>query len=188
MSGLEPLMIAALAATAAAGATSAYGAVQQGRAADEESKFIAAQQHRESVAAQAQGAQLAVQARRESSLKIGRAKALAGQTFGDADSGIVEQISRLRAEGDYNVAGALFTGAKEASSYRDAARATRWSGRIAKRAGRLKAATTVLETVGSMGAMYAGMKKPNPKGEGPSGYNGSGTSTAGNSPKYRRKF
>ena len=131
---------------------SAAQQAEQGRIAERNALFRAAQLDRNAKSAEAVAQREAMQAKREARYLASRAQALAASSGGGgSDPTVVNLIAQIEEEGEYNALTALFNGQQRADAMRTSAAVERSEGRSARRAGRTGAATSILSGVSDFG-------------------------------------
>lgn len=137
----DPVTMMMVASTA----LTAGGAIMEGNAAKKSADFTAAQLDRNAIAAEASSQRLAAEERRKSEILQSRARAVAAAGGGTTtDIGVSEVLAQIDREGEYNALAALFEGKEQAAGLRGQAAGARFEGKVAKRAGQLKAVSTIL--------------------------------------------
>lgn len=143
-----PLMVAATVVSAA-------GGIAQGKAQERAARFEARQLERQAKREFAQGTRESQEQRRQSEQFISDMRAqMAGSGGVTDDPGAARMIGEAAAVGKYNALAAMYEGSARAQSRRFQAKARRFEGKIAKRASRWQAMSTVL----SGGSQAAYMK------------------------------
>lgn len=147
--------MAALALPAFIGATvlNAVGAQQQGAAADRAATIEAQQMRQQAGQVRASAQREALEQGRQTRLLLSRQQALAGGSA--SDPGVVTLASNLAAEGELRAASSLYEGEEQARGMEFGADMRRWQGRQARRAGNLKAVSSIL-TAAAAGAKFGG--------------------------------
>lgn len=173
----DPVTIA-LVATAASTVLSAGGAYAQGvqakRSADYEANHMQVNAGQERAMAQRK----AIEDRRAGRLAESRLQATAAASGGGAsDPTVVNLAQDIGAESEYNALASLYEGEEQARSLEGAASLRRYEGKMAKKAGTLKAISTVIGGAGSMASKYGG--------SGPDYYNSSTGSAGASSSRFR---
>lgn len=120
---------------------SAYGQIQQGKAAKVNADLVAAQQVREGVAAQAESQRAALNERKKTNYAASRALAVSASSGAGVATDV---ISDIKAEGDYRVLSALYEGDTDAQLSNFAADATRRTGAARARGSYMNAGSTIL--------------------------------------------
>ena len=157
ISGTTALIIAAAAAVAAAGVT-AYAAVKQGEAADENAKFNAKMAGREAESRRNAAAAAAEDARRRHEILFGEQRNKYG-----ASGVLIEEGSPLlvmmnsEEEAALDVARIKHGGREAATTLTLEGQAERWRGRQARSAGYLGAGAALLQGVSSAAGAYGRM-------------------------------
>lgn len=157
MSGFEAVLPFVAAAGIASGtALSAASSISQGEAANSAAKAQAQQEEAAAKQAGAIAQRDALSARRETDIKLSKARAVAAASGAGADDPTVLDLSSaIDAAGEYDVAAALYEGSARNTAYTNRARMTRYSGQQEQTAGAVRAASTVLNTASSMAMKYA---------------------------------
>lgn len=113
--------------------------------------FEASQMERNADVVAAESQRDAIKARREAKYMESRARAVAAAGGGSADDPtVVNLISGIQEEGEYNALSALYNGASRAQTLQTGAVSTRGQGKSARSAGQTGAFSTVLKGAGSM--------------------------------------
>lgn len=166
-------MIAAAASSMAGAGVSAYGMVQQGRAARQEANYNAKIEENNAISAGYAAIQEQQAAQREAdSLRDERIRALASQRTAVAASGLMLSGSALDVMGDTalesekEIQMALYRGrigsynqTQQAANFRNRAVLTRMAGKNAARSYNMQAAGTFLSSAASTSSGYASFKK-----------------------------
>ena len=163
------LTAVAIGATLASGAMSAYGQYQQGRAQQEAANYRAAIQRNNAIRAdqmakdaRERGEETAFQTRLKNRLVIGQMRVkMAGQGIDPGQDSAFEMLVDQGVQGEYDARTALNNAEREAQGYRikagqfrSGAALSRFSGRMAKRAGTMGAAGTLLGTAGKVAGKW----------------------------------
>lgn len=157
----DPITLSALALTAAAGATTAYGTIVAGNRADEAAQFKARQLEQASAESRAVGQAGATERRREAKLTLSSLQARASASAGDAsDAGIIHLAEDIANRGEFRAFSEMYTGENRARGLMDMAKASEMEGDAAKEGSKYSAAGTILSTGGSMFKTYGTMKAP----------------------------
>ena len=123
---------------------SAFGSLSQGKSAQRSHEFTAAQLDRNALAAEATSQREAIEERRKAELMKSRARAVAAAGGGTAsDVGVMDIMAKMEREGEYNALTALFEGSEQAAGLRTGAMAERFTGAAKKKAGKIKAVSTL---------------------------------------------
>lgn len=131
----------------------AAGTQQQGADAARSANFQAAQLDQQAGQARASAQREAAEQRRQARLAQSRVQALAGG--GGLDAGVVELTSDIAGEGEYRALASLYEGEERAAGLETSAKAKRLEGKQAKRAGNMKAITSILNDSHSLYKRYA---------------------------------
>lgn len=91
---------------------------------------------------------------RQTRLLLSRQQALAGGSA--SDPGVVALASNLAAEGELRAATSLYEGEEQAQGMEFGADMRRWQGRQARRAGNIRAVSSVLSSAGGMSRFGGG--------------------------------
>jgi hypothetical protein len=153
--GLSAMKGAGLAKTLQVGGTllSSVGAIQAGNNAARAAEFNARELEEKGKAERAIASKKAVEKRRRKEIVLSRARAVAAASGGGQD---LDLLGDLEEEGEYNAQMAIWQGEEAARGRKNQAGATRFEGRMAKRASRFKAASTLLDGFGdSLAEKYA---------------------------------
>lgn len=138
---LTTIKAAGLAKTMAVAGTvmSAVGTVTSGVAQNNAAKFEASQLEARATAERASAQREALQERKQKDMVISRAKAVGATSGGGVDLNLLGKIEEA---GEYNALTAMWEGEERARGAESQAAATRWSGKRAKLAGFIGAAST----------------------------------------------
>lgn len=173
----DPVTLA-LVATAASTVLSAGGAYAQGVQAKKTADYEAAQMDVNAGQDRAMAQRQAIENRREARLADSRLQAVAAASGGGASDPTVIKLSQdINAEGEYNALSSLYSGEESARQLEGSADLRRYEGKNAKRAGTIKAISTVLAGAGGMASKYGG--------SGPDYYNSSTGSAGTSSSQFR---
>lgn len=142
----------ATALMAAGTVLSAVSSVQQGKAAETQAKYEAAQMERNAISEGASAQRAAIEQRRSARLAQSRVQALAGGS--GMDAGVVDIMEDLEGEGEYRAMTALYEGKNRAAGLGSQAAATRYSGKQAKTAGMIRGAGSLLSSGSSLYEKY----------------------------------
>ena len=124
---------------------SAGGSLMEGIAAEKSAKFAATQMDRNALAAEATSQRQAIEERRKSEVLQSRARAVAAAGGGTTtDIGVSDILAKIDAAGEFNALASLFEGSEQAAGLRTKAAATRFEGKAAKKAGKIKALSTTM--------------------------------------------
>jgi len=124
---------------------SAGGSLAAGNAKDKETQYEAAQLDQNANAKTAQGTREAAEKLRKGRVAVSDAQAQMAAGGGLAsDAGSVEQLAQIEQVAEYNALNALYSRNTEAAGLRDQAKGKRYSGKVAKKAGRAKALSTII--------------------------------------------
>lgn len=168
----------AIAAMVAGTVLSAGGAYAQGVQADKAAKYEANQMAVNAGQERAMAQRRSIESRRQARLAESRLQAVAGASgAGAVDPTTVRLAQDIGAEGEYNALSDLYTGEEQARQLEGAAGLRRYEGKMARKAGTLKAISTVLSSAGSMYGKYGG--------GGPQTYNSSTGSMGASSSNFR---
>ena len=127
--------------SAAGTGISAIGAIQSGKAQNATAQYQAAQLEAAGKAEQATSQREAEEQRRQARLMQSRARAVGAASGGGID---LELAGDIEAEGEYRALTALWEGTEAAKGRQAQAGAARFEGQAAKKAGYLKAGSTIL--------------------------------------------
>jgi len=135
------------------------GDVMQAKAADEAASFNAQQLRRSAKETEARGIREAKNIRREGDiLQSDAIAALAAGGGSTTDPGAVSYLSKLEDISQYNQLAALYDAQTQAQGLRHRAQIVRYEGKVKKKAGYYKAASTLLDEIsGAMGGGMGGM-------------------------------
>jgi hypothetical protein len=122
-------------------AVGAYNQIEGGKAAKANAEAVAIQQEREGKAAQAEAQREALNERKKANYAASRALAVSAASGAGAD---YNAVADLKAEGDYRVLSALYSGDTDANLAKFAAGATRRTGAARQRGAYMSAASTIL--------------------------------------------
>jgi hypothetical protein len=140
---------------------SAYSAIKTGNAAKKSADDQATRLREKAAAVEAASHRDAEEERRNAMLAYSRALALAGSQGGSVDDPtMVNLLGDINAEGEYRVLSTLYSGKVAASDMESQAQIIQNEGKAAKKSGQLKAASTILSSIGSIygaGAMGKGI-------------------------------
>ena len=137
----DPVTMALVAGTA----ISAGGSLMEGSAAKKSADFQAGQMDRNAIAVEATSQRVAIEERRKAELMQSRARAVAAAGGGTTTGvGVGDILAKIGAEGEFNALSALFEGREKATGMRTQAAGARVSGKAAKKAGQLKALSTIM--------------------------------------------
>lgn len=143
--------------TAAGTGVSAASTIAGGRAAEDESKFRAAQLRQRAAESRASSQRSAFERRREGDLALSSLQARAAASGGGADDPTVIKLGEdIAARSEYGALAEMFKGENRARGYEDSASAALVSGKAAKKGSYLKAAGTILSGAGSMASKFGG--------------------------------
>ena len=127
-------------------ALSAFGSIRQGQAENEAAKHRARQLEVQATQEEAAGQQAAQERRRQSEILQSRALAAAGASgAGTLDSNVLRLISGIAGEGELAAQTEIHASTSAANRARQGAAMSRTEGKIAKRAGTMKAFGTAFE-------------------------------------------
>jgi len=127
-------------------ALSAGGSIQQGKAANKAKKHEAKQLERKGKSALARGTREAHEERRQGAILESDARAAMAASGGvTTDAAATEQLGKIKEVADYNSMAALYESETEDQGLRTKARARRFEGKTARKAGKTKALSTVLK-------------------------------------------
>jgi hypothetical protein len=143
-------MYAAMAGTA----LTALGALKEGRQANADASFQAAQLEQNAGQERAASQRQAIEQRRQARLTNSRIQALAGG--GGLDPTVVDLSANIAGEGELRALTALYTGEERARGNEMNAQGARIAGKNAERASRVKAISSVLSSGSSMFEKYGG--------------------------------
>ena len=129
---------------------SAFGSLTEGRQMYAASQYQAKQMESNAGQAEAAGQRDAINQLRQSELMQSRALAVAGASgAGATDPTVLRLISGIAGEGALAAQTAMFNANEQARGMRNQASATRFEGKQAKSASKIKAISTVLSGAGS---------------------------------------
>jgi hypothetical protein len=132
---------------AASTVMSAVSSQQQGAAADRAATFRAEQLEQAAGQERAGAQRAAMEQRRQGRLALSRLQAIAGG--GGLDPTVVTLAGRLAGEGEYRALSALYEGEERALGMEMQGEAARYEGRLARRAGNMRALSSVVSFAGS---------------------------------------
>lgn len=136
------------------------GSIQQGRAANAMAKFEARQLEQQAGQVRAAGQRDAEERVREARLAQSRALAVAGASGGSvSDPNVLRVLSGIAAEGQRGFQTEMYNAGTQAENLRAQAVATRASGKAARNAGYIGAASNVLQGAGQAANVYFGAQK-----------------------------
>lgn len=135
----------------------AVGAYKAGSAEQKAAQFQADQLRANAGEERASSQRALAEVRRQTRLKQSALQARAGG--GGLDAGVVGLAEDIAGEGEYRALTALFEGEDRATGMESQAAAAEWSGKQAKRAGTLRAVTSVLGDAPSLWEKYGGKKQ-----------------------------
>lgn len=147
----DPLTILSIGSTVIGGAVSAMGQIAQGREADRAAQFEAEQLEKNAKAARATASREAKEEHRQKRLAMSRARAIGAASGSDRDFDLEGDIE---AEGQYRALSAIFEGEEAAKGRITQAKARRYDGKVAKRAGFMSAGGSLLGTGASLLEKY----------------------------------
>lgn len=154
---------------------SALSSISAGRQQNAAAKYEARQMEYNAKQQEAAGQQEAIKARREANLLASRALAVAGASgAGTVDPNVLNIVSGIQGEGEYNAQMARYNTRSQAESMRAQAGARRLEGKNAAKAGWIDAGSTILSGAAVAGDMHFGMTRPNATRGGFSGLFGKG--------------
>ncbi len=155
-------------------AMSVGGTLAQGKAAQQNANYQADQLRQaakdEAVSSQMQAAEVM----RQTKLMQSRARAVGASSGAGEYGGVIDEIG---AEGEYRSLFALFNGERAATDRLNQANVSEWEGAQARRASRIGAASTLLQSGTTMAQKYGG--------GGDSGYNFENTSSSTTTREYQ---
>lgn len=155
MPAATSIMIASAVALAGAGALSAKSASDQGnaqnRAASKQAEMARQKGIQETALAYDRARSERSQADSFQSDLIAQAAAFGG---GTSDMAVTNMLVDADARGEYNALTQIFEGQSRQKDLNYQANLTQYEGRSARRAGNMKAFSTVLDTASSIGSMY----------------------------------
>lgn len=131
-------------------ATTAFGQMAQGDAAEADAKFRAQQMRRKAIAEEASSQRDAIEERRKAMLLQSRATMLAAAGGTGVDIGAMDIISKIQREGEFNALTALFEGEERAATLRTGAEVSEFQGEREKKASRIKAISTIFSGAGKL--------------------------------------
>jgi len=141
---------------------SALSSIQAGRQQKAAAKYEARVLDFNAKQQEAAGQQEAIKAHREADLMASRALAIAGASgAGTVDPNVLNIVSGIQREGEYNAQQARYNYGSQAASMRAQAGARRLEGKNAAKAGWINAGATVLSGAATAGDMFYGMTRPN---------------------------
>lgn len=147
-----PLLFAGMSAIGTA--ISAYGSLQQGKAAQQQANFEAAQMDANAKQVDAAGQRAALDRARETDVLLSRAQAAAGASgFGSVDPDVLNIIGGITEVGEKNKQAELYNSGSQSTAMRTQATATRYTGAQTRRASTISAASTILSGAADAGAM-----------------------------------
>lgn len=156
MPAATSIMIASAVAMAAAGGLSAKSAHDQGqaqnRAASKQAEMARQKGVQETALAYDRARTERSNADTFQSDLIAKAAAFGG---GTTDNAVLNMLTDADAQGEYNALTQIFEGQSRQKDLNYQADLTQFEGRSARRAGNMKAFSTVLDTAASMSSMYA---------------------------------
>ena len=156
MPAATSIMIASAVAMAGAGALSAKSASDQGhaqnRSASKQAEMARQKGVQETALAYDRARSERSQADSFQSDLIAQASAFGG---GTSDKAVTNMLVDADARGEYNALTQIFEGQSRQKDLNYQADLTQYEGRSARRAGNMKAFSTVLDTASSLGSMYA---------------------------------
>lgn len=136
---------------------SSAGAYTEGRDAETIAKMQAAEMRVRAKQALAVGSREAAAQDRETALAISRAQAVAAASGGGAvDPTVLKIIGDIAARGSENVQMELYNAGEEARGLRNQAAMTAYEGKQARKAGTIRAATTLMSGVGKIADKWGG--------------------------------
>lgn len=157
MPAATSIMIASAVAMAASGAMAAKSAHDQGkqanRAATKQAEMARQKGVQESAIAYDRARTERSQADSFQSDLLAKASAFGG---GTADKSVLDMMVDIDERGEYNALTQIYEGKSRQQDLNYQADLTQFEGRSARRAGNMKAFSTVLDTATSMGSMFAG--------------------------------
>jgi hypothetical protein len=127
--------------TVASTAISATGTLAEGKAAERKSEYEAQQLDQSAKAKEAQGTREAAETLRQSRI---RSSDIQAQMAAGGGGVSVEQIAKSEEVGQYNALASLYERRTEAQGIRAKAGAARYEGKVAKRASKVKALSTII--------------------------------------------
>jgi len=131
---------------------SAAGAAQQGRAAQAAANYQAAQLDAAAKTERASAQREAMDERRQKELMISRARAVGAASGGGQD---MQLLGDIEEDGELRALTAMWQGEEAAKGREQQADSSRFDGAQARKAGRIKAATTLLSGGSSLFERYA---------------------------------
>lgn len=133
----------------------AISSAAQGRAAQKQADFQAAQLEQRAGQERAQAQRVAEDKRREASILASNLRAAAGASGGGVTDPTVSKLEAdIAGQGEYNALAALFNGEEQALSNETQAAAARVSGKTARKAGYLGAASDLLSGAANSATMF----------------------------------
>jgi len=155
MSGMEPLLLMQIGSTVLGlvGASQQASAQREaGAAADQAAQYRAAQLEQQAGQERAASQRKSIEARRRSALAMSRAQALAASSgAGALDPTVLKIMSGITGEGELEARTELYQGEERAIGQEAGAAASRYEGAQARRAGEIKAKSTILGGLTSAG-------------------------------------
>lgn len=146
----------AAAAMVAGTVLSAVGARNEGIQADRAASYEADQLENNANQGRAISQRQAIEERRKATLLESTLRNRAAASGGGGDVGVIDLAQDIDAQGEYNAMSALYEGEEKGRNLEGAASVRRWEGKNARKAGNLKAISTVLSSAGSMYGKYGG--------------------------------
>lgn len=140
----------------ASAALSAYGAIQQGKAAKAAANYNAQIQQQNAQIARTNAAAEADQSRRETMMRLGSIRAAQGASGGTAEGSVLDVLGMTAAEGKRQEQEITYRGELQARGYTNTAQLEQFSGKQAQTAGYLKAGS---ELLGGASSAYGAMKR-----------------------------
>lgn len=130
------------------------GAHEEGKGQQRALNYQAAQLNQQAGQTRASAQREAIEQRRQAALANSRLQALAGG--GGTDAGVVNIASNIAGEGEYRALASLYEGEERAIGMDMAATGKRFEGKQAKRAGNMKAISSLLSNGSSLAYKYGG--------------------------------
>lgn len=147
----------AIAAMGAGTIMQANAEKKAGNAANKQAKFQATQMEQQAGQERAGAQRQSIEARRKANLAISRATALAAASgAGATDPTVMDVIGGLVSEGELAAGTARYQGEEKARGMETQASATRYEGKLAKQASRMKARATIIQGIGQMAGSSSG--------------------------------
>ena len=129
----------------ASAAVSAYGAIQQGRAASAASNYNAAMARQNAALARQEAADLITQQQRENYLRLGAIRAAQGKSGGQAGAGsVLDILGDAAAQGELERQNIVRAGEIKAANYQNSAALDQYKAKYATQASYLQAGSDLL--------------------------------------------